>query len=989
MVVLEAFGLAAAEMWNYNRELFKFDQEQRLKRDLERVEMQIKQFDLFREDIEDLVELTVSKMDMYHMVGALMLAFTCTIYTEGLFRGIEPPWFTGLYYMFVCDAFVFLLLAVWLSMHASVQAQSYGVRLRTRYVRLPIPSLSFLNDLTSKFADFERQGLKHVLRLPFTGTTPGWKRREQLDSDGKPKVRRPGEWRDAQAASTREFVMKGTQANELVGRGDDGFGKEEIFQAAAQTLPGRHVQLFRRLQAKWQCYDAYARVSMSIGVNQMIQAVNFFVIGSSLVERTVPTCAVAATLIFQTVCLGLAMLDIAEKPISSKLPIRRGGQIMILQGIGSAPAVITTLMLMFGRRKGDYIGALDPLAPSFFPAPVCFFFQALWFQLMLIVALPSRDEATLPRKFLAVLFLDVFGDASYDPTEAEQADAGPALTQHSSRKTEQETMIALVEEAMVIAQAALRRWEAIPRELLTPEQVNTLERLREEYRFWRQRVQAYVCRKKMERGVAYDPAVRDGVELRTWNELSELERDEDPYSGYLVGPLVKRRALRSTTFYYDLDLSRHIQDSADGRSVLDLESVESLVQTAAERVREAIAKDHQEKNGGQQRMDPQGSSDSDADLSGESSDSSLEGGRITREVKDFSKPAKERLPWKTIKRLTHVLTISWSALGLLFALENTGVVASGWLYGEEGEENAESDENSRRLSEAGNQTHGTMAQTEQSLLATLQEMQTKWPHGGFVRPTHLSYVQASDDAPGSLLLGSSYQTFQVSAGGFGGKFSSAFAPLPRRMAPAGTQSICTASTSTTDSFCLFSELLPDGSGIALWSAGGHRASAWQLKLEHGRTWRTFSGALLPCHGLEALIPFSGAAVSPASDTCLVLTGLDDSLMPIAVLPASTKHLAAAATAAATTGATSSSAASGVASGLRAAFLGGRSDHEEVLIRPRADLLRTLPMSRDLDDVAARIRAVHVSPTSGQLWALVRAATAPAQQQQQQQQQQQL
>lgn len=99
-----------------------------------------------------------------------------------------------------------------------------------------------------------------------------------MDTQGEGHVRRPGEWLDS---STRGFKFgaasgkgggvgggggdEGTQGSELIGRGGDGFGREEILTKAAKTLPGRHVQLFRDLQAKWQCYDAYARVCMSIG----------------------------------------------------------------------------------------------------------------------------------------------------------------------------------------------------------------------------------------------------------------------------------------------------------------------------------------------------------------------------------------------------------------------------------------------------------------------------------------------------------------------------------------------------------------------------------------------------------------------------------------------------------------------------------------------------------------------------------------------------
>ncbi|CAE7372023.1 AMT1-1 [Symbiodinium sp. CCMP2456] len=50
------------------------------------MEMQIKRFQLFREDVRDLVELTVGKMEMYHVVGALVLECTVIYYTEGRIR---------------------------------------------------------------------------------------------------------------------------------------------------------------------------------------------------------------------------------------------------------------------------------------------------------------------------------------------------------------------------------------------------------------------------------------------------------------------------------------------------------------------------------------------------------------------------------------------------------------------------------------------------------------------------------------------------------------------------------------------------------------------------------------------------------------------------------------------------------------------------------------------------------------------------------------
>ncbi|CAE7381364.1 AMT1-1, partial [Symbiodinium pilosum] len=67
---------------------------------------------------------------------------------------------------------------------------------------------------------------------------------------------------------------------DLLEEGVQAFADDEVgLQEAAQNLPGKHVRLFRELQAKWQCYDAYARVSMSLGVNHICMTMSYYVIG--------------------------------------------------------------------------------------------------------------------------------------------------------------------------------------------------------------------------------------------------------------------------------------------------------------------------------------------------------------------------------------------------------------------------------------------------------------------------------------------------------------------------------------------------------------------------------------------------------------------------------------------------------------------------------------------------------------------------------------
>eukprot|EP00439_Symbiodinium_sp_Y106_P065548 s211_g10.t1 len=213
MEFLATFGMAAKNMFDYNRENFQFDQEQRQSRELLRQTLQLKRFTLFREDskggvsvyhskelkcwhpirqdIRDLVELTVGKMEMYHLVAALFMESSMALYFEGRIRHIAPPFVIGLLFISIASAYMYLLLAVWLSMHASICSHSLGVRLLTRFVRLPVPGMQQMGGLNARLADYERQGVKNMLRVPVVGATQQWgKPGQPLDSiqEGQPSA---------------------------------------------------------------------------------------------------------------------------------------------------------------------------------------------------------------------------------------------------------------------------------------------------------------------------------------------------------------------------------------------------------------------------------------------------------------------------------------------------------------------------------------------------------------------------------------------------------------------------------------------------------------------------------------------------------------------------------------------------------------------------------------------------------------------------------
>ncbi|CAE8704567.1 unnamed protein product, partial [Polarella glacialis] len=352
-------------------------------------------------DIRDLVELTVGKMEMYHLVAALFLESAIALYCEGRIHTTAPPFVLSLFYMSVASAFLYLLLAVWLSMHASIASHSFGVRLLTRFVRLPVPGLAQIDVLNARLADFERQGLKQILRVPGTGQNQEWRQRRPLDTLGV--VEEGARVPDAQHAAAQ--VLK--QKEDLLGPGMQAFNKSENFMGSARNLPGKHVELFRRLQAKWQCFDAYARVCMAIGANQLLLGLEAWIVIISLLTYSCPSICFALLFAMSFGGLALAYLDIAHLG---------DWKICLLQLCGAAPCWIAAVSIVACEK--DAQGKVSPEAK--FPAsPLCFLVALLWFEGLLRVAWPSNDEATLPRRFRAVLFLDVFADAGLEDAASE------------------------------------------------------------------------------------------------------------------------------------------------------------------------------------------------------------------------------------------------------------------------------------------------------------------------------------------------------------------------------------------------------------------------------------------------------------------------------------------------------------------------------------------------------------------------------------------
>jgi len=915
MELLASIGVAAKELLEYNREIFKFDQEQRLERDLLRLEMQVKRFGLFREDIRDLVELTVGKMEMYHAVGALAIWFCITWYTEGRIRAKEaPPFIVSLYLMSIAGAFVYLLLTVWLSMHASVTSHSIGVRLLTRYVRLPIPGAQQLNALNPKLTDFEGQGAKKILRVPFLAASQEWMNRARglpTSSTSPPAVGQED------AAKYNPLLQQGgvLKMQDLLGKGEVPLGKESELRLARRQ-PGKHIQLFRKLQMKWQCYDAYARVCMSLGMNQILMSASFYLICVTVLEYHSPSLCFALIFIFQICSLAMSFLDISG---ISRL------RIIALWFFGSlVPLLWAAVEVTMARSVSDRIkphqetngnrteantsvsrsllealianesstndtashhGGKDPFqVGNFYAAWVPFFLIAGWMVGLLLVAWPSTDEKTLPRLFRAVLFVDVFAleddsvtavtgknDGKDNPTTSTLTGTGSTSTADPHLRQERAKE---ADESCYVAEAGLRRWEAVPAG--TSEagtQGAEVARLRRDLNTWRRALNNEAARIAGTHGDMEAVRMLE-VDTRTWNELSTEEQAQDPWSETLLGPF-EHNTLASH-YYYDLEGKQFVWEVPESRDVLTLEELRRCVERAEGQVRAVFnGKDLPNvlpSSAGRGR----GSDEDDDDMCPPP----------PRACCCFRvrgrKPAfvPERLPWFSLSFMTWALVAAWIFQGTFFLLEELHVII------EVDEAKLQHPTHEIHMQEGAGMpvAHRRLAQLAAARWS-FSSAEVSWPAGLFFSPEALACLP---EPGGALLVGgsdalhwapmpdpSSTQPMELTA-------LSTPAPLPKgsvALCGAAGKAVLAASEAVVP--CLMGA--PTAGGVSIWRPGRAASDTVTLPVS-GRPWRRLAGATVRCAELAGLaLQDFNQSLREDGAWCLLLVGWDGERLPVAAL----------------------------------------------------------------------------------------------------------
>lgn len=419
-----AAAAGAANSFSYNRENFQGDREQRRRASVKMMSWRVEQAKLWRQDVRDLISLTEYKMHMYLIVNVLVLGFTIFLYTEGRLPSGTPQWLMLGNVISIGTAFMFLLLSIWLAMHAAISAQSFEARLLTQMVRLPIPTWEEVEATRTYGSEFEKMEGRQMFRVPWLmgwqenlvgGPPPPASGDLPVDNIGNPDIGNPplGHIGNPDIgnpplpeSTARDSDIVGATAGRTpnsAGTGDwnvDPWGLEQAAEGMPELGCGlgsdvaklRHVKLARQAAIQFQTYDAFSRISMSIGVQQLMQAMSYYMLGYLLVQVGSKTAAVLGVILFTMMANTTVRFDMSLAIVQLRLV-----QFLLIFG----PVCSTAAALAWADFEAN---------SAEFIVPIAFISHGLYFALVAAFCRVrvAENGAWLPVAFRSVLYLDVF-----------------------------------------------------------------------------------------------------------------------------------------------------------------------------------------------------------------------------------------------------------------------------------------------------------------------------------------------------------------------------------------------------------------------------------------------------------------------------------------------------------------------------------------------------------------------------------------------------
>jgi len=449
----------AAGSYSYNLNRFQFDAGQRQSTAHQLMNLRIARWTSFREDVRDLFQLTTANLSSYMVVGTLFFSLAISImYARVTDFPAEPFWLMVAWGNCLLSATTFAILSVWLAVHGSMAAHSASVKVLTQAVRIPVPSEEDLMNERHRLEQYEKSGVANYLQFP--GPTKLMKVDELVTEVGEgtndvslrsPRVvaggqctarnshehghgalgrsqspigsRRRSSSKSSSASSghsatragafdperhERKAVRTQERAARLLKDQDGGTGRSAAFDG--------HIKLFRQVHMTFASFDAYARISLSTAVHDLMLTMAYLTFAHNICLKPPDTYsrrnvffAWITTCVVTFVNIVLFKLDLFVE--------NRKMRILKQATLGGPLFLCFAATFWLAQQTYEAYAGLKYLSG------VMVVFACLmhlsWTVLMLVHSRPADSDMSLPIAWRSVRYLDIFGWAEdTDPMHA-------------------------------------------------------------------------------------------------------------------------------------------------------------------------------------------------------------------------------------------------------------------------------------------------------------------------------------------------------------------------------------------------------------------------------------------------------------------------------------------------------------------------------------------------------------------------------------------
>mmetsp|Transcript_4991 Transcript_4991/g.11061 ORF Transcript_4991/g.11061 Transcript_4991/m.11061 type:complete len:826 (+) Transcript_4991:70-2547(+) len=408
-----------ATVYTYNLGRFQFDANQAQNSAHQCQNMRLAQWSLFREDVRDLFGLTASNMSTYMVVGTLIVSCAMNFIWNGYKDyPTDPPWLLVIWNNTVFVCITFGLLSVWLAMHGAISSNSACAKILTQAVRPPIPTLQEVAQVRSAQEAFEGAGLKTFFQVPVVNAYVKQVFR-QLRESARTLMSRRG--REARREAARRFSRQYSPFSASARRsgGMSVLPRVQAVLSDADGGPGRsavsssHFWLLRQVQRSYACFDAYARISLSVSASQLLLVDAYYALGHfmsksqgwpSPVQNTAAAWLAVGSAIFASIVIFRLDLFVGRTRLQ-----------FIQVAITAGPLVACVATHLSCVRTNFGRGGFKPseqLVPALLPWALAIFscvLHAWYFLVVRSVSKPTGGKDGLPLNFRSAHYLNVFG----------------------------------------------------------------------------------------------------------------------------------------------------------------------------------------------------------------------------------------------------------------------------------------------------------------------------------------------------------------------------------------------------------------------------------------------------------------------------------------------------------------------------------------------------------------------------------------------------